>query len=110
MYDILLRQPYLGRMCTREVVPKKCFVSKIIFADTTVKYAPLQVVVIFFDTATYDEIERDVKVALGKPRRTESAVFFNIVQKGWGRGGRGSNPCSKILLQILYNFKGLLAT
>ena len=28
----------------------------------TFEYAPLQVVYIFFDTATYDEIERDVKV------------------------------------------------
>ena len=31
-------------------------------SNATVKYAPLQVVFIFFDTATYDEIERDVKV------------------------------------------------
>ena len=40
----------------------KHFVSQIIFADVTVEYPPLQVVVIFFDTSTYDEIERDVKV------------------------------------------------
>ena len=28
----------------------------------TIEYPPLQVVSIFFDTASYDEIERDVKV------------------------------------------------
>ena len=39
------------------------FVSRIIFADVTVEYPPLQVVFIFFDTSTYDEIERDVKVS-----------------------------------------------
>ena len=32
--------------------------------DSTVEYAPLQVVQIYFDTATYDEIERDVKVTI----------------------------------------------
>ena len=40
----------------------KKYLSKIIFAAATVKFAPLQVVFIFFDTATYDEIKRDVKV------------------------------------------------
>ena len=40
----------------------KLFVSRIIFADVTVEYPPLQVVFIFFDTSTFDEIERDVKV------------------------------------------------
>ena len=30
----------------------------------TVPFAPLQLVQIYFDTATYDEIERDVKVTL----------------------------------------------
>ena len=34
------------------------------FSDVSVEYLPLQVVYIFFDTATYDEIERDVKVNL----------------------------------------------
>ena len=38
--------------------------------------------------------------------RHQIRIFFNTVQKG----GRGSNPCSKILLQILYDLKGLLAT
>ena len=33
-----------------------------LFADVTIGYAPLKAVYIFFDTATYDEIERDVKV------------------------------------------------
>ena len=31
---------------------------------TVLEYAPLQLVQIYFDTATYDEIERDVKVTL----------------------------------------------
>ena len=30
----------------------------------TLEYAPLMLVQIYFDTATYDEIERDVKVTL----------------------------------------------
>ena len=34
------------------------------FSDVSVGYSPLQVVYVFFDTATYDEIERDVKVNL----------------------------------------------
>ena len=34
------------------------------FTDVSVENSPLQVVYIFFDTATYDEIERDVKVNL----------------------------------------------
>ena len=34
------------------------------FLDVSVGYSPLQVVYVFFDTATYDEIERDVKVNL----------------------------------------------
>ena len=32
--------------------------------DTTVEYAPLQVIQIYFDMATYDKIERDVKVTI----------------------------------------------
>ena len=32
--------------------------------DATIEYAPLKLVQIFFDTATFDEIERDVKVTL----------------------------------------------
>ena len=32
--------------------------------DTTIPYAPLQLVQIYFDTATYDKIERDVKMTL----------------------------------------------
>ena len=37
---------------------------KVVFADVTIDYPPLKAVYIFFDTATYDEIERDVKVTL----------------------------------------------
>ena len=32
--------------------------------ETTIEYAPLQLVQIFFDTATYDEIERDERMTL----------------------------------------------
>ena len=31
---------------------------------TTIDYAPLKLIQIYLDTATYDEIERDVKVTL----------------------------------------------
>ena len=30
--------------------------------DSTIEYAPLQLVQIYFNTATYDQIERDVKM------------------------------------------------
>ena len=33
-------------------------------SDTTIEDAPFNLVQIYFDTATYDEIERDVKVTL----------------------------------------------
>ena len=33
-----------------------------LFAATVLEHAPLEAVYIYFDTATYDEIERDVKV------------------------------------------------
>ena len=32
--------------------------------DEEIEYAPMQLVQIYFTTATYDEIERDVKVTL----------------------------------------------
>ena len=35
-----------------------------LFPATTLEHAPLEAVYIYFDTATYDEIERDEKVAL----------------------------------------------
>ena len=35
-----------------------------LFLATTLEHAPLEAVYIYFDTATYDEIERDEKVAL----------------------------------------------
>ena len=34
------------------------------FTVTTLEHAPLEAVYIYFDTATYDEIERDEKVLL----------------------------------------------
>ena len=34
------------------------------FAASEVEHAPLEAVYIYFDTATYDEIERDVKVVV----------------------------------------------
>ena len=33
------------------------------FTVTTLEHAPLEAVYIYFDTATYDEIERDEKVS-----------------------------------------------
>ena len=39
--------------------PKNRFTS---LSAATVEHAPLEAVYIFFDTATYNEIERDVKV------------------------------------------------
>ena len=41
-----------------------------LFSDVTLDHGPLEEVYIFFDTATYDQIERDVKV--------EKATFANI--------------------------------
>ena len=38
-----------------------------LFPATTLVHAPLEAVYIYFDTATYDEIERDVKVAFLAP-------------------------------------------
>ena len=35
-----------------------------LFTAGTIEYAPLKLVQIYFDTATYDKIERDVKVTL----------------------------------------------
>ena len=35
-----------------------------LFPATKLEHAPLEAVYIYFDTATYDEIERDEKVAL----------------------------------------------
>ena len=35
-----------------------------LFPATTLEHAPLEAVYIYFDTATYDEIERDEKVVL----------------------------------------------
>ena len=34
------------------------------FVASKVEHAPLEAVYIYFDTATYDEIERDVKVVV----------------------------------------------
>ena len=42
----------------------KIHTKKPIFSAATIEFAPLQLVQIYFDTATYDEIERDVKVTL----------------------------------------------
>ena len=52
--------PYIENLC--KYYPFK--LSKQIFAATTLEHAPLEAVYIYFDTATYDEIERDEKVAL----------------------------------------------
>ena len=44
---------------------KNCVHSNYLVSPVTdIEYTPLQLVQIYFDTATYDEIERDVKVTL----------------------------------------------
>ena len=60
----------------------KKYISKIIFAAATVKFAPLQVVFIFFDTATYDEIERDVKVTTCCCNINETSTSDTDISKG----------------------------
>ena len=40
------------------------FSSSHCFSATLIEHAPLEAIYIYFDTATYDEIERDVKVNL----------------------------------------------
>ena len=42
------------------------------------EHAPLQSVFIYFDTATYDEIERDVKVVF-------KATYVGIIESSYGR-------------------------
>ena len=37
------------------------------YSATLLEHAPLEAVYIYFDTATYDEIERDVKVTFDFP-------------------------------------------
>ena len=49
------------------------------------------------------EVIRVLIGRLGKPSRKKSAVFFNIVQTG----GKGSFPCSKILMKMC-NIQGAL--
>ena len=41
-----------------------------LFAASVLEHAPLEAVYIYFDTATYDEIERDVKVQKLAPSDT----------------------------------------
>ena len=45
------------------------------FPATSLEHAPLEAVYIYFDTATYDEIERDQKVALLKETCLKSQYF-----------------------------------
>ena len=47
------------------------------FPASELEHAPLEAVEIYFDTATYDEIERDVKVGL-----KIDIIFNNIVHVG----------------------------
>ena len=42
--------------------PFGCLTDTNLFPATEVEHAQLEAVYIYFDTATYDEIERDVKV------------------------------------------------
>ena len=44
------------------------------FPATTLEHAPLEAVYIYFDTATYDEIEKDEKVVL----KADLCFFIDI--------------------------------
>ena len=52
-----------------------------------------------FHDFDFDVLSDEKALSLGKPSLVNSAVFFNIVQKGGG----GIKP----MLQIFYYFKGL---
>ena len=41
------------------ILPISCFLP-----DSSIEYGPVQLIQIYFDTATFDEIERDVMVTL----------------------------------------------
>ena len=45
-----------------------------LFPATTLEHAPLEAVYIYFDTATYDEIEKDEKVVL----KADLCFFIDI--------------------------------
>ena len=47
-----------------------------VFSATVMEHSPLEAVYIFFDTATYDEIERDEKVMLESWRQILCDFFF----------------------------------
>ena len=40
------------------------YILHFLYSASTIKYAPLKLIEIYFDTATYDKIDRDVKVTL----------------------------------------------
>ena len=58
-----------------------------IFTATAIEQAPLEEVIIFFDTATYDEIERDIKVCKDTLKIIQSHTsylsFFLHEQNFW---------------------------
>ena len=51
---------------------------------TVIEHAPLEAVYIFFDTATYDQIERDVKVSVFQNTMIED-VIMRMIMLGKGR-------------------------
>ena len=51
----------------KTLVSASCETCVYLFPASVVEHAPLEAVYIYFDTATYDEIERDVKVAFLAP-------------------------------------------
>ena len=60
----MLFQKLVFRECKYESLNNCVHLIFLVSPVTEIEYAPLQLVQIYFDTATYDEIERDVKVTL----------------------------------------------
>ena len=60
-------------------------------AGATIEHAPLETVYIFFDTATFDEIERDVKVM-----QVYYFIDFWVVWRDKKSGSELSLTCMKV--------------
>ena len=85
----------------------------VVIADVTIEYPPLQVVFIFFDTATYDEIERDVKVTFLRNIIELWVMDTNIICEGdhWGSAwlDRGNDGFADWLLHSQRGWDCLLS-
>ena len=55
------------------------FSSSHCFSATLIEHAPLEAIYIYFDTATYDEIERDVKVNLCGLRKKGNLTWKHLL-------------------------------